>query len=96
MIRASDRYQEMRAKQISKLESELEEEVNGLRLTDDALNWMIKDSYPRSINADQRARYRQAMKKEKWNDLKKAWLKLTTDRSRNRSITWLSFLMKKT
>ena len=74
MIRASDRYQEMRDKQVSKYEQALEEEVEGLRLTDDALEWMVKDDFPKSITGDQRARYRRAMKDEKWNDLKRAWL----------------------
>ena len=75
MIRASDRYREMRAKQIEKFEQALEQEVDGLRLTDDAIGWMLKDKYPKSVKGEQRARYRRAMKNEKWNDLKAAWLK---------------------
>ncbi len=79
MMRASDRYQEMRAKQVSKFEQALEEEVDGLRLTDDAIGWMLEDDFPKSVKGEQRARYRRAMKNEKWNDLKKAWLQFKND-----------------
>ena len=79
MARASDRYQEMRAKQVSKFEEALEEDIEDLRLTDDAIGWMVKDEFPSSINGDQRARYRRAMKNEKWNDLKRAWRQFKND-----------------
>lgn len=74
MVRASDRYQEMRANQLGKFEQVLEEEIDGLRITDDVLEWMLKDTYPSSVQGDQRARYRRAMKSENWKPLKNAYL----------------------
>ncbi len=75
MVRSSERYQDMRHRFIGNQKAALEEEIDGLRLTDDAIGWMVKDEYPASISGAQRARYRQAMKSGKWNDLKTAWFK---------------------
>ena len=75
MIRASDRYQIMRDRYLGKIEVALENEVDGLRLTDDAIRWMMKDEFPRSVQGEQKSRYRQAMRHEKWEALKTAWVK---------------------
>ncbi len=74
MIRSSERYQEMRYRFIGNSKATLEQEIDGLRLTDDAISWMIKDKFPTSINGERRARYRRAMRSENWNDLKVGWL----------------------
>jgi penicillin-binding protein 1A len=79
MMRASDRYQMMRAKQVSKHETILKNEIEDLRLTDDAIQWMIDDKYPKAVKGKQKARYRQAMKSENWTKLKTAWLKFRKD-----------------
>ncbi|MEO1260906.1 MAG: transglycosylase domain-containing protein [Bacteroidota bacterium] len=75
MVRASDRYQLMRSKMISDPEQALEDEIDGLRMNDDVIEWMLKDKYPSAVKGEQRARYRRAMKSEKWNELRTAWSK---------------------
>ncbi|HHM20779.1 MAG TPA: penicillin-binding protein, partial [Bacteroidetes bacterium] len=79
MMRASDRYRMMRDRYLTKHEQALKNEIEGLRLTDDAIRWMIKNEFPKSVNATQRARYRKAMQSKKWNELKKAWLQFRKD-----------------
>lgn len=75
MVRASDRYQRMYHRMVSQYEAALEDEIDGLRITADVLEWMLRDKYPSSVKGGRRALYRRAMKSEKWNDLKKAWIK---------------------
>ena len=79
LIRNSDRYKRMRQRKLQKLLVLLENEVDGLRLTDNAIEWMLKDEYPRQVGAKQRARYRQAMKSDNWNKLKGAWVELKNE-----------------
>lgn len=79
MIRASDRYQAMRASRLTKLAIILENEIEDLRLTDDAIKWMMEDKYPKAVKGKQRARYRNAMKSENWTKFKTAWLQFRND-----------------
>lgn len=74
MMRASERYQMMRASQVSKHERKLKKENGNLRLTDDAITWMVRDKFPKSIKGDQRAKYRKAMQSDSFAALKSAWI----------------------
>ncbi len=75
MIRNSERYQRMRSRFLGKPATELESEIEELRLTDKAIGWMLADKYPQSVDSEQRARYRRAMQSEHWNEMKGAWAK---------------------
>lgn len=71
LIRYSDRYVTMRDQAIGSLESDLEDEVDGLRLGDAAIEKMLKGN-PDS-NRDLSGPQREAMQSEKWNELKRKW-----------------------
>ncbi|MCU0348768.1 MAG: penicillin-binding protein, partial [Saprospiraceae bacterium] len=66
LIRYSDRYVTMRDQAIGSLESDLEDEVDGLRLGDAAIEKMLKG---KDLSGPQR----EAMQSEKWNELKRKW-----------------------
>jgi penicillin-binding protein 1A len=66
MVRTSDRYIAMRDAAIGSLETELESEVEGLRLGDAAIEKMLKE---KDLSGPQR----EAMESEKWNKLKRDW-----------------------
>ncbi|MCB0517505.1 MAG: transglycosylase domain-containing protein [Lewinellaceae bacterium] len=74
MVRSSERYATMRDQFMGTVENDLENEVEGLRLSDANISWMIKEEFPKDIDASERARYRRAMQKEQWNKVKKQWL----------------------
>lgn len=83
MIRESDRYASLRGTYMDKIETELEEAVPELSLNDLAIERMIGESdepgyfaklvSKKSLNSDQVALYRKAMKNELWDQLKSEW-----------------------
>ncbi len=74
MVRTSERYLAMRDRFMGSVENDLENEVEGLKLSDSNINWMIKDEFPKEVDASDKARYRRAMQNEQWNAVKKQWL----------------------
>jgi len=97
MVRSTERYQELRGRYIGNAKAALEEEIDGLRLTDDAIGWMLKDKFPKSVKGERRARYRTAMKSEKWNELKSSWLKFrdAVDKAFNKPVEMKVFAYNK-
>jgi penicillin-binding protein 1A len=84
MVRESERYSLMRDKFIGTLESDIELEITGLRLGDNQIERMIKEQQEKGtlsnlvsekvITSREAALYREAMRSELWNQLKKQWL----------------------
>ncbi len=84
LVRESERYIIMRDAYIGTLESDLENEVSGLRLGDSSIERMIKEEQEKGtlsklssenvISSRDAALYREAMRNVIWNDLKKQWL----------------------
>ncbi len=69
LVRYSDRYIAMRDQAIGSLESDLESDVDDLRLGDAVIEKMLKGK-------DLSRAQREAMESEKWNELKAKWLAL--------------------
>ncbi|MBI5915058.1 MAG: penicillin-binding protein [Bacteroidetes bacterium] len=91
LVRYSERYIAMRDHAIGSLEAELENDVDGLRLGDPAIEKMLKgnpDSY-RDLSGPQR----KAMQSEKWNELKKDWqaFQKNVEREFNKKIKMVVF-----